>query len=53
MKKKYVVFGVDRFGAAVARTLEKGGSQVIAVDIDPVKIQQIAEDVSYAMTADV
>ena len=53
MKKKYVVFGVDRFGAAVARTLEKGGSQVIAVDIDPVKIHQIAEDVSYAMTADV
>lgn len=53
MKKRYVVFGVDRFGAAVARTLEKGGSQVIAVDIDPAKIQTIAEDVSYAMTADV
>lgn len=53
MKKRYVVFGVDRFGAAVARTLEKGGSQVIAVDIDPGKIQMISEDVSYAMTADV
>lgn len=53
MKKKYVVFGVDRFGAAVARTLEKGGSQVIAVDVDPAKIQQISEDVSCAMTADV
>lgn len=53
MKKKYVVFGVDRFGAAAARTLERGGSQVLAVDIDPVKIQQISEDVSYAMTADV
>lgn len=53
MKKRYVVFGVDRFGAAVARTLEKGGNQVIAVDIDPTKIQQISEDVSYAMTADV
>lgn len=53
MRKRYVVFGVDRFGAAVARTLEKGGSQVIAVDMDPSKIQQISEDVSYAMTADV
>lgn len=53
MKKRYVVFGVDRFGAAVARTLEKGGNQVIAVDIDPTKIQMISEDVSYAMTADV
>lgn len=53
MKKRYVVFGVDRFGAAVARTLERGGSQVIAVDISPAKIQQISEDVSFAMTADV
>ena len=53
MKKRYVVFGVDRFGAAVARTLEKGGNQVIAVDIDPTKIQQISEDVSYAMTAEI
>ncbi|MDD2958743.1 MAG: TrkA family potassium uptake protein [Lachnospiraceae bacterium] len=53
MKKQYVVFGVDRFGASVARTLEKAGCQVIAVDKDSEKIQAIADDVSYALTADV
>lgn len=53
MKKQYVVFGIDRFGASVARTLENAGCQVIAVDSDPEKIQMIADEVSYAMTADV
>ena len=53
MKKQYVVFGIDRFGASVARTLEENGCQVIAVDSDPEKIQMIADEVSYAMTADV
>lgn len=53
MKKQYVVFGIDRFGASIARTLESTGCQVIAVDNDPEKIQMIADEVSYAMTADV
>lgn len=53
MKKQYVVFGIDRFGASIARTLEQNGCQVIAVDNDPEKIQMIADEVSYAMTADV
>lgn len=53
MKKQYVVFGADRFGASVARTLEQAGCQVTAVDRDPDKIQMIADEVSYAMTLDV
>ncbi len=53
MKKQFVVIGVDRFGASVARTLQKNGIRVIAVDHDSEKIQQIASDVSYAVTADV
>lgn len=53
MKKQYVVFGIDRFGASIARTLEENGCQVIAVDNDAEKIQMIADEVSYAMTADV
>ncbi len=53
MKKQYVVFGIDRFGASIARTLEQNGCQVIAVDNDSEKIQMIADEVSYAMTADV
>ena len=53
MKKQYIVFGIDRFGASVAHTLEENGCQVIAVDKDSEKVQQIADEVSYAMTADV
>lgn len=53
MKKQYVVFGIGRFGTSVARTLENLDCQVIAVDKDPEKIQMIATDVSYAVTADV
>lgn len=53
MKKQYVVFGIGRFGASVARTLEENGCQVIAVDRNAEKIQMIADEVSYAMTADV
>ena len=53
MKKQYVVFGIGRFGASVARTLEENGCQVIVVDKDYEKIQMIADEVSYAMTADV
>lgn len=52
MKKQYVVFGIGRFGSSVARTLEENGCQVIAVDKDCEKIQMIADEVSYAMTAD-
>lgn len=53
MKKRYVVFGVNRFGSSVARALEKAGCQVTAVDRDPEKIQMIADEVSYAMALDV
>ena len=53
MKRQYVVFGIGRFGASIARTLENNGCQVIAVDRDPEKVQMIADEVSYAMMADV
>ncbi len=53
MKKQYVIFGMGRFGLSVAKTLESLGCEVIVVDKDPEKIQMIAPDVSYAMTADV
>ncbi len=53
MKKQFVVFGMDRFGTAIARTLQKNGCRVIAVDKNPERIQMIASDVSYAMSADI
>ena len=53
MKKQYVVFGADRFGCSVARTLENNGCEVIIVDNDPDQIEEIAEEVSHALVVDV
>lgn len=51
--KQFVVFGIDRFGASVARTLEESGHQVVAVDEDSERVQDIADEVTQAITADV
>lgn len=53
MKKQYVVFGAGRFGKSVALTLQECGCEVIVVDRDPEIIQDIADEVSYAICADV
>lgn len=52
-RKEFVVFGLGRFGAAVAKTLADNGCQVMAVDSDPAKVEMIAEDVTYAVSMDV
>lgn len=53
MKKQYVVFGAGKFGRSIAVTLQKLGCEVIVVDKDPEIIQELADDVSYAICADV
>lgn len=53
MKKQYVVFGAGKFGGSVAVTLQELGCDVIAVDKDPEVIQEIADQVSYAICANV
>lgn len=53
MKKQYVVFGAGRFGRSIAVTLQQLGCEIIVVDKDPEVIQDIADDVSYAICANV
>jgi trk system potassium uptake protein TrkA len=53
MKKQYVVFGAGRFGRSIAVTLQQLGCEVIVVDKNPEIIQEIADDVSYAICANV
>ena len=53
MDKQFAVFGLGRFGKSVALTLESFGCDVLAVDKDPERIQEIADNVSYAVCADV
>ena len=53
MKKQYVVFGAGKFGRSIAMTLQSLGCEVIVVDRNPEIIQELADDVSYAICADV
>ncbi len=51
--KEYAVFGLGKFGRSVAETLAESGCEVLAVDRDEEKIQDIADIVTYAAKADV
>ena len=52
MKKHFAVLGVGSFGESVAVELQNLGCEVIAVDNDMERIEEIADSVSYAMRAD-
>jgi len=52
-RKEFVVFGLGKFGLSVAKALADNGCQVMAVDSDQSKVEEIAEDVTYAVCADV
>lgn len=50
--RRFVVIGLGHFGYHAARTLYKAGAEVIAIDKDPDKVQNIAEDSTQAVVAD-
>ena len=52
MKKQVCVIGLGRFGATVARELYQAGHDVLAIDIDEAKIQDMLGHVTYAVRAD-
>ncbi len=52
-RKEFVVFGIGKFGLSVARALADNGCQVMAVDSEPDRIAEIADDVTSAVCADV
>jgi len=52
-RKEFVVFGLGKFGTSVARTLADNGCQVMAVDSDARLVEEIAENVTYAVCTDV
>lgn len=53
MKKQYAVLGLGNFGTSVAMALQGLGCEVVVVDDDMEKVQQISDHVSYAMRADI
>ena len=52
-RKEFVVFGLGKFGTSVAKALADNGCQVMAVDFDQSKVEEIAEEVTYAVCTDV
>ena len=52
-KKTYAVFGLGRYGRAVARELVSHGAEVMAVDIDEAVVNVAADDLPICKCADV
>lgn len=53
MKKTYAVFGLGRYGVAVARELASNGVEVIAVDVDERIANAAADELPICKCADV
>lgn len=51
--KEIAVFGLGKFGQSVAEAYTREGGNVLAIDNDIEKIQEISEKVTYAVKADI
>lgn len=51
--QSYAVFGLGRYGRAVARELARSGAEVLAVDIKEANVNALAADVPVCKCADV
>jgi len=49
----FAVIGLGRFGSTLARRLYQGGHEVLAIDVDPERVQGMREDVTQAVVVDV
>ncbi|WP_195575714.1 potassium channel family protein [Paenibacillus sp. 1001270B_150601_E10] len=52
VKKQYAVLGMGRFGSSVAQSLSKMGFEVLAIDESEQRIQEVANMVTHAVSAD-
>lgn len=53
INKNYAVFGLGRYGTAVAKELLSGGVEVLAVDVDQNKVNTAAIDLPICKCADI
>ena len=51
--KSFLVLGLGRFGISVAKTLGKLGNEVLAIDKNADKVNDLAEDVTHAIVGDI
>lgn len=50
--KQFVIIGLGRFGASVAKTLYALGNDVLAIDMDEDLVQEISDNVTHAVQVD-
>lgn len=50
--KQFAVIGLGRFGSSLARTLTTMGYEVLAIDLDEDKVEELADIVTHAVVAD-
>ena len=53
LKKTYAIFGLGRYGKAVAETLYSNGADVLAIDLDPDVVEEAMKDIPVCKCADV
>lgn len=51
-KKQYAIIGMGRFGSSVAKALSGMGYDVLAIDSDEQRVQEISSIVTHAVSAD-
>lgn len=51
-QKQFVVIGLGRFGTSIAKTIYNLGHDVLVIDNDEDKIQEIVDDVTHAVQMD-
>ncbi|MGK5095122.1 TrkA family potassium uptake protein [Deltaproteobacteria bacterium TL4] len=52
MKQQFAVIGLGVFGVSVAKTLAQNGYEVLAIDVNEAKVQDIADSISLALQFD-
>ncbi len=53
IKKTYAVFGLGRYGAAVAKELAASGADTLAVDINEANVASLASELPFCKCADI
>lgn len=53
IKKTYAVFGLGRYGAAVAKELAASGADTLAVDINEANVASLAPELPFCKCADI
>ena len=51
-KKQFAIIGLGRFGTSMASALHKMGYDVLAIDKDEQKVQEISDEVTHVVQAD-